>query len=185
MSEPGTDELIARIRGGEIERYADLVRRHQQDVRRVVGALLRDLRSTEDLVQQTFVNAYQHLDRFRPGADFAVWIKTIARNLARMELRSRSREGRRLDAYQALLESRWREEAEAQRRENAVGDALRACRETVGGDAALALSMRYEQGRPVGEISARLGRSIEAVRQILFRVRLSLRDCIQKRLSEP
>lgn len=184
MDEPGTDDLIARIRAGEIERYADLVRRHQQDVRRVVGALLRDLRSTEDLVQQTFVNAYQHLDRFQPGADFAVWIKTIARNLARMELRTRSREGRRLDAYQALLEDRWREEAEAHRRESAVGDALRACRETVGGDAARALSLRYEQGRPFGEISARLGRSVKAVQQLLFRVRLLLRDCIQKRLSE-
>lgn len=184
MDEPGTDDLIARIRAGEIERYADLVRRHQQDVRRVVSALLRDLRSTEDLVQQTFVNAYEHLDRFRPGADFAVWIKTIARNLARMELRSRSREGRRLDAYQALLEGRWREDAEAHRRESAVGDALRACRENVGGDAARVLSMRYEQGRPFDEISARIGRSVEAVRQLLFRVRLSLRDCIQKRLSQ-
>jgi len=184
MDEPGTDDLIARVRAGEIERFADLIRRHQHDVRLVVGALLRDLRSTEDLVQQAFVNAYQHLDRFRPGADFAAWIKTIARNLARMELRARSREGRRLAAYQALLESRWRDEAEAQRQESAVGDALRACRETIGGDADLALSMRYEQGRPFGEISARLGRSVEAVRQLLFRVRLSLRDCVQKRLSE-
>ncbi len=184
MDEPGIDDLIARIRAGEIERYADLVRRHQQDVRHVVGALLRDLRSTEDLVQQTFVNAYEHLDRFRRGADFAVWIKAIARNLARMELRSRTREGRRLDGYQALLEGRWREEAQAHRRESAIGDALRACRETVAGDAARVLSMRYEQGRPFEEISSSVGRSVEAVRQLLFRVRLSLRDCIQKRLSE-
>jgi RNA polymerase sigma-70 factor (ECF subfamily) len=184
MDELGTDGLIARIRAGETERYAELVRRHQQDVRRVVGALLHDLRSTEDLVQQAFVNAYQHLDRFRPGADFAVWIKAIARNLARMELRTRSREGRRLDAYQALLERRWRDETEAHRRENAVGDALRACREAVAGDGAKALRLRYEEGRPFPEISARLGRSVEAVRQLLSRVRVSLRDCIQKRLAE-
>jgi RNA polymerase sigma-70 factor (ECF subfamily) len=185
MDETGTDDLIARIRSGEIDRYAELVRRHQQDVRRVVGALLRDLRSTEDLVQQTFVDAYRHLDRFRPGADFAAWLKGIARNLARMEIRARTREGRRLDAYQALLEIRWREEDRAHRRETAVGDALRECREAVGGDAALALSMRYVQGRPFGEISDRLGRSVQAVQQLLFRVRLSLRECVRRRLLEP
>lgn len=184
MDELGTDDLIARIRAGDIERYADLVRRYQQDVRRVVGALLGDLRFTEDLVQQTFVNAYEHLDRFRPEADFAVWIKAIARNLARMELRRRSRQDRRLAAYQALLEGRWRQEAEAHRRESAVRDALRRCRQTVGGDAARVLAMRYEEGRSFDEISTGLGRSVEAVRQLLYRVRLLLRDCIQKSLSE-
>ena len=183
MDELDTDALVARIRAGETALYAELVRRHQQDVRRVLAALLHDLRSTEDLVQQAFVNAYAHLDRFRKGADFAVWIRAIARNLARMELRARSREGRRLDAYQELIESRWRDEAEAGRRESAVGDALRHCREHVDGDAARALSLRYEQGRPFGEISAEIGRSVEATRQLLSRVRLSLRDCIQKRLG--
>ncbi len=183
MEHLDTDALVARIRAGETELFAELVRRHQQDARVVVAALLRDLRSTEDLVQQAFVNAYLHLDRFRKGGDFAHWIKAIARNLARMELRTKSREGRRLDGYQALLESRWRDETEAGRREDAVGDALRLCRKDVGGDAARALSMRYEQNRPFGEISAELGRSVEATRQLLTRVRLSLRDCIQKRLA--
>jgi RNA polymerase sigma-70 factor (ECF subfamily) len=184
MDDLATDDLVERIRAGETALYAVLVRRHQQDARRVVGALLRDLRSTEDLVQQAFVNAYEHLDRFRKGADFAVWIKAIARNLARMELRTRSREGRRRDVYQELLERRWRDEDEARRREDATGDALRRCRQEVGGDAARALSMRYEQGRPFPEISSALGRSVEAVRQLLSRVRISLRDCIQKRLAQ-
>jgi len=184
MQEMTTDGLVARIRAGETALYAELVRRHQADVRKVVGALLRDLRSTEDLVQQAFVNAYQHLDRFREGADFAVWIKAIARNLARMELRTRSREGRRLDVYGELLERRWRDEDRAHRRENETGDALRRCKEALGGDGARALSMRYEQGRPFGEISSELGRSVEAVRQLLSRVRVSLRDCIRKRLAE-
>jgi RNA polymerase sigma-70 factor, ECF subfamily len=174
-----TDVLISRILKGEMDLYAELVRRHQSEVWRAVAFMLRDPRTTEDLVQQAFVNAFQHLDRFRRGSDFGIWLKAIARNLARQELRTRSREDRRMEAYQELLENRRIEE-----RETAVGDALRLCREKLPGRGAEALSMRYERGLGFEEIASALGATVNATRQLLSRVRIALRDCIEKRLAQ-
>lgn len=174
-----TDALIRRILAGEHELYAELVRRHQSDAWRSVAFFLRDPRATEDLVQQAFVNAFQHLDRFRPGADFGVWIKAIARNLAKQELRTRSREDRRMEVYQELLENRRTEE-----RESAVGEALRLCREKLPERGAEALAMRYERALSFEEIADALGATVNATRQLLSRVRVALRDCIEKRLAQ-
>ncbi|HEX7898555.1 MAG TPA: sigma-70 family RNA polymerase sigma factor [Planctomycetota bacterium] len=174
-----TDVLITRVLAGELDLYAEIVRRHQSDVWRAAAFMTRDPRTTEDLVQQAFVNAFQHLDRFRLGSDFGVWIKAIARNLARQELRTRSREDRRMEVYQELLENRRVEE-----RETAVGDALRLCREQLPGRGAEALTMRYERGLGFDEIADALGATVNATRQLLSRVRIALRDCIEKRLAQ-
>lgn len=179
--EESTDRLIARVLAGELDLYAEIVRRHQAEAWRCAAFFLRDLRSTEDLVQQAFVNAFEHLDRFRPGADFGAWIKAITRNLAREEQRRRSREGRRLEVYQELVESRRDDGA----RESAVADALRLCRESLPGRGAQALALRYERSLGFPEIAAALGATVDATRQLLARVRLALRDCIQKRLAGP
>ncbi|HYE97862.1 MAG TPA: sigma-70 family RNA polymerase sigma factor [Planctomycetota bacterium] len=177
------DRLIARVRAGEVPVYAEIVRACQADVWRVVVGMLRDGRAAEDLVQQAFVNAYEHLDRYRPGADFGAWIKAIARNLVRLELRSRAREDRRLAAYHDLVEARLDDPA-AEARDAEMGEALRRCRELVPPPAAEALSLRYDQGRDFEDVARSLGRTVEATRQLLARVRAALRDCIQKRLAQ-
>ena len=123
--------------------------------------------------------ALQHLDRFRAGGDFGVWIKAIARNLAKQELRTRSREDRRMEVYQGLLENRRTEE-----RETAVAEALRLCREKLPERGAEALTMRYERALSFEEIADALGATVNATRQLLSRVRVALRDCIEKRLAQ-
>lgn len=183
MTSEECDRLIARVRAGEVAVYAELVRAWQADVWKVVVGMLRDGRVAEDLVQQAFVNAYEHLDRYRAGADFGAWIKAIARNLVRLELRGRAREDRRLAAYHALVEARLND-ASAEAREAELGDALRKCRELVPPPAAEALALRYDHGRDFEDVARSLGRSVEATRQLLARVRAALRDCIQKRLAE-
>lgn len=175
-----TSRLITRVLAGEIDLYAEIVRRYQSDVWRAAAYLLRDPRTTEDLVQQAFVNAFQHLDRFRRGEDFGVWIKAIARNLAKQELRTRSREDRRMEVYQELVESHRKTEE----RETAVAEALRVCREKLPERGAEALTMRYERALPFEEIADALGATVNATRQLLSRVRIALRDCIEKRLAQ-
>ena len=66
MNVTDIERIIARVLSGELDAYAELVEAHQQDVWRVVAAMLLDTQKTEDLVQQTFVNAYRarSFDRF-------------------------------------------------------------------------------------------------------------------------
>ncbi|RYD67895.1 MAG: RNA polymerase sigma factor, partial [Verrucomicrobiaceae bacterium] len=82
QTEIETDAIVLQVMSGHREAFGELVERYQVDVWRVLVAVLNDGAVTEDLVQQTFVNAFEHLDQYQPGRDFGLWIKTIARNLA-------------------------------------------------------------------------------------------------------
>jgi RNA polymerase sigma-70 factor (ECF subfamily) len=53
--------------------------------------MIGDAERAEDLVQETFVRVHRHLHRFDPTRKFSTWIYTIASNLAKNELRNRSR----------------------------------------------------------------------------------------------
>jgi RNA polymerase sigma-70 factor (ECF subfamily) len=53
--------------------------------------MIGDRERAEDLVQEAFLRVYRHLDRFDQSRKFSTWIYTIASNLAKNELRNRSR----------------------------------------------------------------------------------------------
>ena len=89
----GSDaDLMDRVREGETERLALLFDRHH---RRLYGFFLRLTGSravAEDLVQEVFVRMLRYRQTFRPGAEFAPWMYTLARNAAHDHWRSRPRE---------------------------------------------------------------------------------------------
>jgi RNA polymerase sigma-70 factor (ECF subfamily) len=58
---------------------------------RVIGRMVRDPDERDDLIQDTFVRAYEAMGRFHSGADFRPWLLTIALNRVRDHLRSRRR----------------------------------------------------------------------------------------------
>jgi RNA polymerase sigma-70 factor len=176
------EELIALVRRGETDAFGDIVRRYQPEVWRVAAAMLRDGWQAEDIVQQTFVDAFFHLDQYETGRDFAAWIKEIARNRVRMELRRAQREGRRLMAYEAALLNS--PDAQSHDREARMDELLRRCRERLPPQTAELVRRRYESGCSFEELARELSRSVEAIRQLLSRARLALRDCVQKQLAE-
>ena len=119
-------------------------RTHQDGVWRVVAWALRDAGATEDLVQQVFVNAYLKLDRFEAGRDLGAWLRGIARNLVREELRRRARENRRLEVYRQQFEARLSDDESAGRHEQALRDALEHCSQKLGGAARQALDSNLD-----------------------------------------
>src|SRR5688572_22168578 len=148
MNATEADRIVEQVLAGDVEAYAEIVRRYQRDVWKVVTAMLHDAKVTEDLVQQAFVNAYVHLGQYQPGSDLGVWIKSIARNQVRQELRSRSRETRRLEVYRRHLVDRFKDDGLAAQREEVLGDALRRCRESLPEHSAEVLDLRY--GKAMG-----------------------------------
>ena len=177
MSELSDDEILAAVRAGDVESYALLVRRYQGEAWKVAAVLLRDRHQAEDLVQQVFIKAYFALDRFEAGRPLGPWVKEIARNEARQELRRLAREGRRLDFYEQHLLTEGLDEAgdsEWMHRE----EMLRHCREELAPHVREVMVQRYQYGQSFEHIAERLGRTIEATRQMLSRARVALRDCV-------
>ncbi|MGP3982036.1 RNA polymerase sigma factor [Streptomyces sp. KR80] len=82
--------VIARVRAGDREAYADLVRAHAEIAHRT-AVLLGAGADAEDVVQIAFLKAYQSLGRFREGAAFRPWLLRIVANETRNTVRSASR----------------------------------------------------------------------------------------------
>jgi RNA polymerase sigma-70 factor (ECF subfamily) len=80
MDGPSDEQLIARVLAEDDRHaFATLVRRHQSTVRSLLRRLTSgDAGTADDLAQQTFVQAWTHLDQFRGGASFSSWLYRIA-----------------------------------------------------------------------------------------------------------
>jgi len=89
---PLSDEaLINRILAGDAAVFELLMRRHNQRLFRVARAIVRNNAEAEDVVQETYLRAYAHLDRFEGRASVATWLSRIAFHEA---LRCRRRQRR-------------------------------------------------------------------------------------------
>jgi RNA polymerase sigma-70 factor, ECF subfamily len=179
MDEISDSDLIELTRSGQQELYAEIVRRYQGEVWKVVAAMLSGFHRTEDLVQQVFIKAFMALDSFDTRREFGPWIRTLARNEVKMEFRRIEREGRRLDIYQEQLLVDMADESEDARRKD-MEQKLAGCLGRLGEPMAEAIRCRYEKGEEFVEIGQRLSRSADAVRVMLNRARALLRDCIER-----
>ena len=82
--------MIARVRAGEPEAYAQLVRAHTGIALRAAAALGAGA-DAEDVVQQAFVKAYCSLGRFKEGSAFRPWLLSIVANETRNTVRAAAR----------------------------------------------------------------------------------------------
>jgi RNA polymerase sigma-70 factor (ECF subfamily) len=83
--------LVNAYLDGETRSFDVLVERYQTRLLNFVYRIVGDRERAEDLVQEVFVRVYRHLGRFDRSKKFSTWIYTIASNLAKNELRNRSR----------------------------------------------------------------------------------------------
>src|SRR5215510_12163918 len=84
-------EIVKRVRTGERALFEILMRRHNQRVYRAARAIVKDERDVEDVMQQSYVNAFTHLHQFEERSQFSTWLTRIALNEAfgrRRKLRS-------------------------------------------------------------------------------------------------
>ena len=182
-TQPSAAELVGRVLSGETEVFAELVRRHQRDVYGVLVSLLRDRAATENLVQQTFINAFERLHQFRRDADFLLWVKGIARNLAYDDLRRSSAETARLGVYREHLLAQAGDEEAADQHESRMDRALDQCLGELAPAATRALQLRYQEALGVEAVAHALGRTVNATYQLLFRARVAIQKCIDARLA--
>jgi RNA polymerase sigma-70 factor (ECF subfamily) len=94
--------LLARAREGDLAAFAEFVRRFERRVRALLGRLLDDERDVEEAAQDTFVQAWRSLDRFRGEAAPFTWLYRIAVNEALQRARRKRVETRPLEDVPGL-----------------------------------------------------------------------------------
>jgi len=95
--------LVAAYLAGQSAAFDELVERYQKRLLNFVYRTIGDRERAEDLVQEVFIRVHRHLHRFDQAKKFSTWIYTIASNLAKNELRNRSRNP--LVLFQAIKKS--------------------------------------------------------------------------------
>lgn len=83
--------LVACFLAGERRAFTELAERYHVRLLNFIYRTIGDRDRAEDLVQETFIRVYRHLHRFDQSRKFSTWAYTIAGNLAKNELRNRSR----------------------------------------------------------------------------------------------
>jgi RNA polymerase sigma-70 factor (ECF subfamily) len=72
------DDVVSRVRAGETGLYEILMRRYNQRLFRVIRSVVMNDDEAEDVLQEAWVRAYEHLDQFAGRASSSTWVTRIA-----------------------------------------------------------------------------------------------------------
>jgi RNA polymerase sigma-70 factor (ECF subfamily) len=192
------EALVSRAQAGDYAAFEELVRRHQRRAFAVALGIVKNPAEAEEVVQETFLSAFEHLDSFRGDARFSTWIYRVASNHALMKLRKKRPEaqGDTADLEASLSRAQLRSEGTspfdalslwARRPDDAaeareVQDALASALEVLPDEDRALLLMRAVAEAPHEVIAERFHTTVPAIKSRLHRVRLHLRALLDERM---
>jgi RNA polymerase sigma-70 factor (ECF subfamily) len=185
-SQAGFDEstLVTQAREGDNRAFADLVKRYEAKIFRLAQHITQNREDAEDVLQETFLKAYEHLDQFQGNSKFYTWIVRIAVNQALMKLRRR-----KTDKSVSLDESidtgedtvtreiaAWDEDPEQRFSREELGEILDSSIQSLAPTYRSVFLLRDVDDLSTEETAEALGISVPAVKSRLLRARLQLRE---------
>jgi len=177
-------DLLRRAQQGDRDAFGQLVSLYQARLRAFVARYVSRPDEVFDIVQDGFIDAMEHLDRFDSSKEFGPWLRAICRN--RMLNHFRSNKVRQSAAAvlvdQALQETWGAMEDNLEDGAERVA-ALRKCVDRLEKSQRELIEMRYRREVPLAELARKLGRSAAALSMSLFRLRAALEKCMDRGLE--
>ena len=186
----GIDEsqLVTQAREGDARAFSELVRRYEGKIFRLAQHITQNREDAEDVLQESFLKAYEHLDQFQGQSKFYTWIVRIAVNQALMKLRRR-----RSDKSVSLDETidtgedtvtreiaAWDENPEQKFGREELGGILDSAIESLAPPYRSVFVLRDMNELSTEETAEALGLSVPAVKSRLLRARLQLREKLSR-----
>lgn len=184
---PRDDRRLAlEAQGGDERAFADLVKRHSGGLHRAVARILNDDTEAWDVVQMSFLKAWQQLDRYDPRWSFATWVYRIGTNVAIDLIRSRKSRER---THQSGMEHRLRLVGESDStslasEENEVSSVISRVLPVLSPQQRAAFVLREIEDKETAEVAEILGCTATTVRNHIFQARKALRGAIEKQFPE-
>lgn len=181
LAAPTDEEIVKRVLGGETALFELLMRRYNQRLYRITRAIVRDDGEAEDVIQDAYVRAFEHLDQFAGRARFSTWLTRIAVHEASARLRRR---GRLVDieASMPTLSSAARG-PEQRAADHEIGQAIEAAVDSLPEVYSAVFMLREVDGLSTAETAACLDINAETVKTRLHRARRLLRNHITARIG--
>jgi RNA polymerase sigma-70 factor (ECF subfamily) len=192
-SQANIDEstLVAQAREGDTVAFGELVRRYEGKIFRLAQHITQNREDAEDVLQETFLKAYEHLDQFQGNSKFYTWIVRIAVNQALMKLRRR-----KADRSVSLDETidtgednivreiaAWGEDPEERFSREELGELLDSAVKGLEPPYRSVFVLRDIEDLSTEETADALGLSIPAVKSRLLRARLQLREKLTRQFK--
>ena len=183
------DPLLVRLRAGEEAAFEELVRTYSGRLLALARRILSSPEDSRDVVQETFLAAFQSLDRFRGDAKLLTWLSRITVNHALMRLRTRRRKPESPiedllpqflpDGHQARPSARWdvSVDTEVERRE--VFGLVRSAIDELPDNYRTVLLLRDIEELSTEEAAQMLGITANTVKVRLHRARQALRSLLE------
>jgi RNA polymerase sigma-70 factor, ECF subfamily len=176
--------LVTQAQQGGVEAFTELVTRYEGNIYRLARHLTQNPEDAEDVLQETFLKAYEHLRDFQGNSKFYTWLVRIAVNQALMKLRKRKSDASVSldDPYDTGEEHVTREIAvwdpnpEQTYSREEIRAILEKAVETLPPTFRAVFALRDIEELSTEETAALLNLSIPAVKSRLLRARLKLRE---------
>jgi RNA polymerase sigma-70 factor (ECF subfamily) len=178
--------MVGRAIAGDRSAFDQLVRDHQGRLRSFLALRLghRQQALVDDLAQDSFLIAYQRLQTFEPGRPFQPWLRGIAWNLMRAQLRRSQAQAQDASVLQDRFDDRVQRRLEGEAEVDRIS-LLRRCLEGLQETTVALVRAHYFDGESLEQIACREQRRPSAIGMALMRARRRLAACIQARLQDP
>jgi RNA polymerase sigma-70 factor (ECF subfamily) len=189
-SQAGFDEtiLVTQAREGDNRAFSELVKRYEAKIFRLAQHITQNREDAEDVLQETFLKAYEHLDQFQGNSKFYTWIVRIAVNQALMKLRRRKNDkavslDEGIDTGEDTVTreiAAWDEDPEQRFTREELGEILDSTVQSLAPAYRSVFLLRDVDDLSTEETAEALGISVPAVKSRLLRARLQLREKLSR-----
>jgi len=177
--------LVVRVREGDMEAFADLIRRHGRGIHRLLVAVGGNVEDAEDAAQTAFLKAYLHIGEFRGESRFATWLTRIALNEAmqrrrrqRIEIGAEIADVETADAYRPRHVQAWADDPESLYTRAQLRELIDAALERLPEKYRVPVILRDIEQLSTREAAEALGMGVPALKTRLLRGRLMLREAL-------
>ncbi len=144
-------------------------------------SLVPDWNDADEILQETCLRLWERFDAFEPGTDFGAWACTIAKFQVLTFRKTKSRNKLLFsDEFINLVAAEQNTQAELL---DSRRTALERCIEKLSERNRQLLRSCYESNTTIAQVAKQIGRTAEATYKALQRIRATLHDCIDRRLS--
>jgi len=169
---------VQRSQNGDAEAFRRLVQRHQEHVSKLMWRFTRDKNSHQELVQESFVEAYLSLHSYKAQAPFEHWLSRIATRVGYRYWKQLKRH-----PHVSLQDSDWKQIAEKEPESVSPEDAARIvhqCLSELPPRDRLVLTLRYLEQCDVEETARRTGWGLSLVKVQTYRAKQKLKKLLEK-----
>jgi RNA polymerase sigma-70 factor, ECF subfamily len=183
--------LVAKAQAGDAQAFTDLVNQYERKIYRLAKHITQNDEDAEDVLQETFLKAYEHLSGFQGNSKFYTWIVRIAVNEALMKLRKRKSDktvplDEPVDTGEEMVQREiavWEDNPEQRYGREELQQILDRAVETLKPDFRTVFILRDIEELSTEETAETLGISVPAVKSRLLRARLALREKLTRQFK--